>query len=104
VIAYIYGAHHAAHYWKDPESFLPGRFSKENKKTHAAFTYLPFGGGPRGCIGGNYAMFQMLMILSVLLREYKLDLLPNQIIEARPMIMLRPKDGIKMSFTKTGAR
>jgi cytochrome P450 len=104
VITYIYGAHHAAQYWKDPERFVPGRFSKENKESHTAFAYLPFGGGPRGCIGGNYAIFQMLMILSILIINYDFSLLPNQIIEARPMIMLRPKDGIKMSFTKTGAR
>ena len=59
VIVYVYGAHHAERYWKEPENFEPERFTKENEKQRVPFTYLPFGGGPRGCIGGNYAMLQI---------------------------------------------
>ena len=103
VIVFVYGAHHAPRYWPDPESFDPGRFTKANEKLQAPFTYLPFGGGPRGCIGGNYAMLQILMILSDLLRSYDFDLTPGQTIEARPMVILRPKHGIRMSFTKIRA-
>jgi cytochrome P450 len=104
VIVFVYGAHHAPYYWQDPESFDPGRFTKANEKLHTPFTYLPFGGGPRGCIGGNYAMLQILMILSDLLREYDFQLSPSQTIEARPMVILRPKHGIRMTFTQTTAR
>jgi cytochrome P450 len=102
VIVFIYGAHHSPAYWDNPEQFLPERFSRENKKSHKVFTHLPFGGGPKGCIGGNYAMLQMLMILSVLLAKYDFTLAPDQVIEARPMIILRPRHGIKMTFTKRG--
>jgi len=104
VIVYVYGAHHAPRYWQNPESFDPGRFTKANEKLHAPFTYLPFGGGPRGCIGGNYAMLQILMILSVLLRKYDLHLPPGQTIEPRPMVILRPKHGIRITFTPASAR
>jgi cytochrome P450 len=100
VVVYVYGAHHAPQYWENPESFDPERFTKANEKLHKPFTYLPFGAGPRGCIGGNYAMLQILMILSVLLRKYDLQLVPGQKIEARPMVILRPKDGIQMTFTE----
>jgi cytochrome P450 len=100
VIVFVYGAHHAPRYWQSPESFDPERFTKANEKLHAPFTYLPFGGGPRGCIGGNYAMLQILMILSVLLRRYDFQLTPGQMIEARPMVILRPKHGIRMTFTE----
>jgi cytochrome P450 len=99
VIVYVYGAHHAPRYWENPESFDPERFTKVNEKLHPPFTYLPFGGGPRGCIGGNYAMLQILMILSAVLRNYDFELTPGQQIEARPMVILRPKNGIRMSFT-----
>jgi cytochrome P450 len=99
VIVFVYGAHHASRYWNDPETFDPQRFTKANEKLQAPFTYLPFGAGPRGCIGGNYAMLQILMILSVLLRRYDLHLIPGQTIEAKPMVILRPKNGIRMSFT-----
>jgi cytochrome P450 len=100
VVVYVYGAHHAPQHWENPETFDPERFTKANEKLHRPFTYLPFGAGPRGCIGGNYAMLQILMILSVLLRKYDLQLVPGQKIEARPMVILRPKDGIRMTFTE----
>jgi cytochrome P450 len=99
VIVYVYGAHHAPRYWENPDNFDPNRFTKENDKLRTPFTYLPFGAGPRGCIGGNYAMLQILMILSDLLRRYDFQLAPGQRIEARPMVILRPKHGIRMSFT-----
>jgi cytochrome P450 len=101
VIVFVHGAHHAPRYWQDPERFDPERFNKANEKSHTPFTYLPFGGGPRGCIGGNYAMLQILMILSTLVRKYDLQLSPDQTIEARPMVILRPKFGIRMTFTET---
>jgi cytochrome P450 len=104
VIVHVYGAHHAPRYWPDPESFDPERFGKANEKQHAPFTYLPFGAGPRGCIGGNYAMLQILMILSALLRKYDFELSPGQTIEARAMVILRPKHGIRMTFTQASAR
>ncbi len=101
VIVYVYGAHHAPRYWENPETFDPERFSKENIALQPPFTHLPFGGGPRGCIGGNYAMLQILMILGTLLGKYDLELPPGQKIEPRAMVILRPKNGIRMSFTDT---
>jgi cytochrome P450 len=103
VIVYVYGAHHAPRYWQNPEAFDTDRFVKENDKLRTPFTYLPFGGGPRGCIGSHYAMLQILMILSDLLRKYDFELAPGQTIEARPMVILRPKHGIRMTFTDSVA-
>src|SRR5215469_1802297 len=101
VIVYVYGAHHAPRYWQNPENFDTERFTKANEKLRRPFTFLPFGAGPRGCIGGNYAMLQILMILSDLLRKYDFQLAPGQMVEARPMVILRPKHGIRMTFTST---
>jgi cytochrome P450 len=100
VVVFIYGAHHAPGSWDSPESFKPERFAKTNEKPPTPFTYLPFGAGPRGCIGGNYATLQILMILSVMLRKYDFQLVPGQTIEPRPMVILRPKNGIRMTFTE----
>src|SRR5579864_6855605 len=100
VVVFIFGAHHSPQYWENPESFDEERFSKAKEKLHTPFAHLPFGAGPRGCIGGNYAMLQMLMILSVLLRKYDFCLVPGQTIEARPMVILRPEHGIRMTFTE----
>ena len=100
VVVFIYGTHHSSRYWENPETFDPKRFTKANEKLHTPFAHLPFGAGPRGCIGGNYAMLQMLMILSVLLRKYDFQLVPGQTIEPRPMVILRPEHGIRMTFTE----
>lgn len=100
VVVFIYGAHHSPRYWENPESFDEERFSKAREKLHTPFAHLPFGAGPRGCIGGNYAMLQMLMILSVLLRKYDFSLVPGQTIEPRPMVILRPEHGIRMTFSE----
>jgi cytochrome P450 len=103
VIVYVYGAHRASRYWQNPEDFDPGRFTKEEMKGRTPFTFLPFGGGPRVCIGQHYAMLQILMILSELIRKYDFDLVPGQTIEPRPMVILRPKHGISMTFTNATA-
>lgn len=100
VVAFIYGAHHSPKIWDDPDRFIPERFSKENKRKHVPFAYLPFGGGPRGCVGGNYAMLQMLMIVGGILRRFDCELAPGQDISPRPMLFLRPDKGIKMRFAR----
>jgi cytochrome P450 len=99
VIVHVYGAHHAPKHWPDPETFDTNRFVPGSDKLRVPFTYLPFGGGPRVCIGNHYAMLQILMILSELLRRYDFQIVPGQRIEARPMVILRPKEGIRMTFT-----
>ena len=104
VVVFIYGTHHSPRHWPNPETFDPERFSKANQNLHTPFAHLPFGAGPRGCIGGNYAVLQMLMILSVLLRKYDFSLVPGQTIQARPMVILRPEHGIRMTFTEAVPR
>jgi len=104
VVVFIYGAHHSRRYWENPESFDEERFNKANENLHTPFAHLPFGAGPRGCIGGNYAMLQMLMILGVLVRRYDFSLVPGQRIEPRPMVILRPEHGIRMTFSEATPR
>ncbi|WP_172838197.1 cytochrome P450 [Terriglobus roseus] len=98
VIVYVYGAHHASAHWQKPEEFDAERFVKGSDKLRTPFTYFPFGGGPRGCIGLHYAMLQILMILKELLTKYDFEVPPGQTIEPRAMVILRPKHGIRMSF------
>jgi cytochrome P450 len=100
VVVFVYGTHHSPRNWENPETFDPDRFSKAKEKLNVPYAHLPFGAGPRGCIGGNYAMLQMLMILSVLLRKYQFHLVPGQTIEPRPMVILRPEHGIRMTLTE----
>jgi cytochrome P450 len=100
IMLFFYDLHHSLEYWDDPEIFNPDRFASENINKHTPFTHVPFGGGPRVCIGSNYAMIQMILILKALVMKYEFELVENQNIEVQPMIMLQPKDGIKMRFKK----
>src|ERR1700739_1925714 len=104
VVVFIYGAHHSPKYWENPESFDQERFTRVKEKLHKPFAYLPFGAGPRGCIGGHHALLEIPMALSVFLRKYDFFLVPGQNIEARPMVILRPEQGIRMTFTEAVPR
>ncbi len=92
-----YTLHRNPEYWDKPEIFDPDRFSAENSKDRPTYAYLPFGGGPRLCIGNNFALMEMQLVLAVLLRDFDVDLLSlNQAIEPEPMVTLRPKGGVKL--------
>jgi cytochrome P450 len=100
VLANIYGVHHDPKYWDNPEEFRPSRFTKENQKKQQPFTYIPFGGGPRMCIGINYAIAQMQLILVSIIRRYDLELVSGKKTVLKPLIMLKPEEGIKIRFHK----
>jgi cytochrome P450 len=100
IAAFIYGLHHNSKYWKDPETFDPERFNSENKKEHVPYSYLPFGGGPRVCIGKNFAIMEMQFMLAMLIRRYKFTLSPGQKIGFKPLLTLSPTNGIKVRVQK----
>ncbi|EDW02023.1 GH20129 [Drosophila grimshawi] len=68
----IIALHRDPHYFKDPELFSPERFSDENKGNIKPFTYLPFGLGPRGCIGNRMALMEVKSIIYHLVSKFKL--------------------------------
>lgn len=70
VIMFYYGLHRNPEFWKNPESFIPSRFSKDNFDKRASKAFYPFGGGPRLCIGNNFAMAEMTIFLQHFLRQY----------------------------------
>jgi len=63
--------------WDDPEAYMPSRFHPENREKIGRFQYLPFGAGPRVCIGATFAMQEAVIALAVLLSRYRFDLLPE---------------------------
>ncbi|KAM6299375.1 cytochrome P450 3A24-like [Aegotheles albertisi] len=65
-----YTLHHNPEYWPNPDEFRPERFSKENKETIDPYTYLPFGAGPRNCIGMRFAFLVMKVAIAILLQHF----------------------------------
>jgi cytochrome P450 len=78
--------------WDEPERFDPTRFSKEASDKRPRFAYLPFGGGPRVCIGATLAMTEAMLILAVLAQNFRLRLQEPQEVKLQTRITLRPKD------------
>jgi cytochrome P450 len=78
----------------DPLRFDPDRFSPENESKIPKYAYLPFGGGPRVCIGNSFAMMEARLALITILQQWKLQLAPNQTIRAEQLFTTRPKGGV----------
>jgi len=98
VIPYIYGTHRNPDQWQDVESFDPRRFEPDRRKQRHPFAYLPFGGGPRVCIGNNMAVMQILMIIVAVVRNYDFALSKDEPIAIQPMMLLRPRGAVAMTF------
>lgn len=101
VVPYIHGVHHSKDLWDDPAVFRPERFEKAKKKARSNFAYMPFGGGPRLCIGNNFAMMEMQLVIAQMIRQFDMEIVEGQTIRPLPLVTLRPEFGIKMRLTKT---
>lgn len=73
----VYSIHRDSNYYSDPSTFNPERFSDENKDTIKPFTYLPFGIGPRNCIGSRFALLEAKAVFFEIISELKLELTPR---------------------------
>lgn len=96
VIIPIYALHHDARYFAEPDRFLPERFSPENEKLLPKYAYIPFGTGPRVCIGNALAMMEAKLVLAAVAQRYQMDLAPGQKVVPERLFTLRPKFGMKM--------
>jgi cytochrome P450 len=80
--------------WEDPVRFDPTRFSKESSEKRPRFAYLPFGGGPRVCIGATLAMTEAILILAVLAQRFRVRLKEGEEVTLQTRITLRPRNGM----------
>ncbi|MBU1822907.1 MAG: cytochrome P450 [Bacteroidetes bacterium] len=92
-----YTLHRRPEYWDQPEVFNPDRFSEAHAKDRPTYAYIPFGGGPRLCVGNNFALLEMQLVLSLLVRDYDVSLTaPDQVVVPEPMVTLRPRGGLSL--------
>ena len=86
--------------WDNPEVFDPDRFIPSNTAERRRFAYIPFGGGPRICIGMQMALAESVILLAALAQRYDLDLAPGQTVRLRHQITLRPEGGLRMQLRR----
>lgn len=97
VILNIIGLHLHPKYWDDPHVFRPERFNGLELKGDNRFKYMPFGGGPRICIGNNFAMMEMQIINALLMQHVEMELVSDNV-KPIPQITLKPSNGVIMKL------
>ena len=88
--------HRDPRYYSDPETFNPERWTPEFSKQLPKFAYLPFGAGPRQCIGNAFAMIEAQIVLTSILQRYNLALSSDQSVIPARSILLRPQSNVDM--------
>ncbi|ANT59198.1 cytochrome [Salipiger sp. CCB-MM3] len=80
--------------WDNPDGFDPARWGTENGKTCAREAYMPFSAGPRVCTGAGFAMVEGVLLLSLILRDLKLEIVPEKMPEPVAFLTVRARSGI----------
>ncbi len=94
-----YVVHRDQELWPEAEAFKPERFLGD---AVPRFGYLPFGGGPRLCIGNTFALVEGALILATVAQRYRLLAEPGHAVQAEPLVTLRPKGGLHLRLERTG--
>ncbi len=92
--------HRDPRWFPDPEKFDPLRFTPEAAAARPKFSYIPFGGGARVCIGERFAWMEGTLLLAALAQRWRLKLVPDHPVEMKALITLRPKHGMMMNAIK----
>ncbi|AWP05281.1 putative cytochrome P450 3A30-like isoform 2 [Scophthalmus maximus] len=100
VLVPVYALHHDPELWPEPEEFKPERFSKENKQSITPYTYLPFGVGPRNCLGMRFALVILKLGLVEVLQNYSFSICEETEIplQMSPSGLLGPLRPIKLKL------
>src|SRR5204863_1603504 len=90
----------SSRYFPDPEAFMPDRWADGLAKRLPKYAYFPFGGGPRICIGGGFAMMEAVLLLATIAHRFRLTLVPGHPIALYPSITLRPASGVRVTLER----
>jgi cytochrome P450 len=88
--------HHDERWWPEPEAFRPERWTSTTQPDRPRFAYVPFGGGPRLCVGEPFAWMEGVLLLATIARRWRLRLDSGAVVEPRAVVTLRPRSGLPM--------
>lgn len=97
-----YVMHRDPRYFRDPDHFDPQRWTPEAQAERPKFSYFPFGGGPRQCIGEAFAWTEGVLLLATIAQRWRLRLVPGHPVLPLPLVTLRPKYGVRMVVERRG--
>jgi cytochrome P450 len=100
IFAFTWVIHRDPRWYDEPERFLPERWREEEAARRPKFSYFPFGGGPRQCIGNSFAMMEAVLVLATIARRFRLASVPGRPVEIRPALSLRPAAGVHLRTEK----
>jgi cytochrome P450 len=92
--------HRDARFFDEPLAFRPERWTPELERTLPKYAYFPFGGGPRRCIGDQFAVMEATIILATIARRFRLEVVAGQKIAFWPSITLRPRNGLRVRLER----
>ncbi len=90
--------HRDPRFWERPDEFRPERWAEDATAKLPRFAYLPFGGGPRLCIGNSFATMEAALLLGTIAQRYRLSLPPGTTVKTDPTVTLRPKPGVVLKL------
>jgi cytochrome P450 len=89
--------------WDRPDAFDPGRFLGSASASIDRFAYLPFGAGPRKCIGSTFALQEATLVLAMIVKHFNFELRPGHAVWPSLRVTLRPANGLPMMVTRRPA-
>jgi len=102
ITIFVYGIHRNPNYWKNPQQFIPERFTKEAIAARPKYAYMPFGGGPRLCIGNSFAMMEMQLAVAMIAQRFQFKYASDKAVGTDAFVTLRPKSEVWMTVQKRG--
>ncbi|MEV4920601.1 cytochrome P450 [Streptomyces tirandamycinicus] len=102
VLVCPYTLHRHPEFWDDPERFDPGRFDPSRVANRPRYAYIPFGAGPRFCVGSNLGMMEAVFVTALVTRDLDLTMVPGHRGIAEPMMSLRMRGGLPMTIRPAG--
>ncbi len=100
VLVSPYVVHRHPDFWPEPERFDPDRFAPEEIAGRNNYAYIPFGIGPRQCVGNHFAMLEAMLVIATVMRNFRLDAVPGFTVTPGTFTTFRPRHGLPMLLSR----